>query len=322
MASSLLSRYEIVHTANAHEMRAAVSRAFCAHELVPVGGHGIDARLRSARAGHIGLHYLDYGAEVRISPARMSTFYLVEIPLAGRAEIHAGGERLVSGPAVAFVPSLDDDLTLHWADQSPKLVVQIDRTSLEKLLCQMLDRSLKEPLRFDLAMDLADPALRAWRRVVDMIVYEMDTVAPFGAPLAMADAERLMLSRLLLAQPNNYTSLLHREAPGTAPRTIRRAADLIEAHAAEPLCVDDIAEAVGLSARALQQGFRSHLGTTPMRHLRDVRLRRAHEDLMAADSASATVTEVALRWGFVHASRFSMHYRERFGESPSVTLRR
>ena len=97
--------------------------------------------------------------------------------------------------------------------------------------------------------------------------------------------------------------------------------EIIEEHAAEPLTVADVAEAVGVSARALQDGFRRHLGTTPVSYLRDVRLDRVRAELTAAAPGATTVTDVAYRWGFFHPGRFAAAYRERFGESPSRTLR-
>lgn len=48
----------------------------------------------------------------------------------------------------------------------------------------------------------------------------------------------------------------------------------------------------------------------------------AHRDLRAADPASGdTVAAIAARWGFLHAGRFSIGYRETYGCSPSDTLR-
>jgi transcriptional regulator GlxA family with amidase domain len=88
-----------------------------------------------------------------------------------------------------------------------------------------------------------------------------------------------------------------------------------------PPTVEDIAEATGLSVRTLQEGFRRFLDTTPMSHLREVRLRHVREELAAADPTSTTVTETATRWGFLHSGRFSAQYHQRFGELPSVTLR-
>ncbi|WP_182873127.1 helix-turn-helix transcriptional regulator [Microbispora sp. H10670] len=86
------------------------------------------------------------------------------------------------------------------------------------------------------------------------------------------------------------------------------------------LTVEDIAEAVGVSARALQEGFRRHLEKTPTSFLREVRLDRVHAELAARNPYTATVTDVAYRWGFAHLGRFSSVYRQRFGESPSETL--
>jgi AraC-like DNA-binding protein len=34
------------------------------------------------------------------------------------------------------------------------------------------------------------------------------------------------------------------------------------------------------------------------------------------------VTDVALRWGFLELGRFSVQYRQRFGEAPSETLKK
>ena len=43
-------------------------------------------------------------------------------------------------------------------------------------------------------------------------------------------------------------------------------------------------------------------------------------DLIRADPRSTRVTDVAMRWGFFHQSRFAQQYREQFQELPSATL--
>ncbi|TXD00248.1 AraC family transcriptional regulator [Streptomyces sp. ISID311] len=120
---------------------------------------------------------------------------------------------------------------------------------------------------------------------------------------------------------DSFSEELNRVSPAALPRMIQRAISLIEEHTAEPLTVEDIAEAVGLGVRALQAGFRRHVDATPMGYLREIRLCRVQAELAEADPGSATVTDIAMRWGFVHPGRFAVHYRQRFGESPSTTLR-
>jgi AraC-like DNA-binding protein len=60
------------------------------------------------------------------------------------------------------------------------------------------------------------------------------------------------------------------------------------------------------------------VGTTPMEFLRRVRLERAHRDLLHGEG---TVTDIALRWGFPHLSRFARAYRAQYGVLPSETRR-
>lgn len=53
-----------------------------------------------------------------------------------------------------------------------------------------------------------------------------------------------------------------------------------------------------------------------------MRLARVRDALLAADPVGASVTAAATAWGFTHLGRFSEAYRRRYGELPSVTLRR
>lgn len=105
-------------------------------------------------------------------------------------------------------------------------------------------------------------------------------------------------------------------------RHIRAAVEFLHAHASEPLTVMDIGRAADLSVRALQESFQRMFETTPMNYLREIRMRRAHADLLAADQGTVTVGQVATQWGFTHMGRFSNAYLRRFGEYPRTTLRR
>ncbi|MGR6997707.1 helix-turn-helix transcriptional regulator [Yinghuangia aomiensis] len=89
------------------------------------------------------------------------------------------------------------------------------------------------------------------------------------------------------------------------------------------ISVADIAAASHMSVRTLQEKFRTHLGVTPLAHLRHVRLAGAHADLLAVAEGRSddTVTGIALRWGFSHLGRFGSLYRAAYGRLPSQTTR-
>ena len=110
--------------------------------------------------------------------------------------------------------------------------------------------------------------------------------------------------------------------PATRRSRLRRALEFINEHADEPISLSEIAIAARLSPRGLQAAFRRRLDTTPLAHLRSVRMQRAHRDLQNAEPGDGlSVAAVAARWGFAHLGRFAIEYRRRFGIYPSQTLR-
>ena len=84
----------------------------------------------------------------------------------------------------------------------------------------------------------------------------------------------------------------------------------------------DIAAAAGVSIRTLLEGFRHFRGTTPMAALRAMRLKAVRGELLVAAGRATSVTDIALKWGFINLGRFAEAYRKRYGELPSQTLRR
>jgi len=97
---------------------------------------------------------------------------------------------------------------------------------------------------------------------------------------------------------------------------------LIDERAGLNVTIDDVSDAAGVSARALQLTFRRHLGVTPMGYARRVRVSHAHRDLeVAAPGAGASVTRIAMDWGFANPSRFASYYRAAYGRPPHETLR-
>ncbi|MGW2635721.1 helix-turn-helix transcriptional regulator [Streptomyces sp. NPDC001348] len=167
----------------------------------------------------------------------------------------------------------------------------------------------------------------AARRLRDTIGYVRDHVLAdpelTDQPLVASTAAQHLAASVLAAFPN--TALTEPTGPdrkdAAHPAVLRRALAHIDDHADQPLTVADIAAASHVTVRALQYAFRRHLDTTPLAHLRRVRLSHAHDDLVAADpQAGTTVTEIAARWGFFHPGRFAALHRDAYGRSPQETL--
>lgn len=84
--------------------------------------------------------------------------------------------------------------------------------------------------------------------------------------------------------------------------------------------VVDICTAIGVSERTLRYAFHEYVGLSPLAYLRASRLNRVRAVLTASDPQQTTVTQVAMRFGFLHFSRFAGDYKRMFGKTPSETL--
>ena len=110
----------------------------------------------------------------------------------------------------------------------------------------------------------------------------------------------------------------------SAPRghlLAREAAAWLRENLTEPLTIRDLCAALHTSERTLHAAFREHVGTTPKAFVKAERLRGARQDLLHA-GPNTRVTDVALRWCFLHFGWFAHDYHAMFGETPSRTLRR
>jgi transcriptional regulator GlxA family with amidase domain len=101
---------------------------------------------------------------------------------------------------------------------------------------------------------------------------------------------------------------------------IRNAMDFVDDHAGEYLSVEQLANAAGISERALRTAFHDCFGVGPVRYLKLRTLRQARQAFKDAD-CSTTVAEIATRFGAWGFGRFAHDYRLLFGELPSETLR-
>jgi AraC-like DNA-binding protein len=72
--------------------------------------------------------------------------------------------------------------------------------------------------------------------------------------------------------------------------------------------------------RTLEKHFRCFVGCAPLEFLRTERLGQARRKLLMAPPR-ASVMEIAADCGLNHLGRFAAAYRDRYGETPSETLR-
>ena len=191
------------------------------------------------------------------------------------------------------------------------------------LLGEVSEQPVRDAVRRFTRDALPAERARLWHGTVDYVTGTLAAnQAAATSPLVLGAAGR-MLASATIAAFGGGAEQGHEERLGASATTVRRAVSFLEANPHLDLSVAEVAQSCHVSIRALQLAFRRHLDTTPMAYLRRVRLDRVRTDLTDAEaSAGTTVSEIAARWGFADASRFSARYRRVYGETPRQTLRR
>lgn len=324
--NALLKDHALFHSRDLDEARERVAAVFCPHRLETLGGaRGLfDARHHHLPGQRLSLNYIEYGAKTLIAPGELQGFYLLQIPLDGGAEITNGRDTYLSTPDRAAIVNPHLPTRMTWEEGTRQVLVQISRRAMQDHLAQLLGGPSDRPLTFQGPIDLRQGPGAALRRMVMWLVAETDAGSPPIGPAPMAglmahQIESTVLSGLL-ETPHDHAAQLARLRAAPRPRHLRLAEEFIAANLDQPVTLEDVAAAAGISPRGLQMAFREWRGTTPLGFWREARLARAHADLLSAPPGTR-VTDVALRWGFTHFGRFSELYRARYGLCPRDTLR-
>ncbi len=101
-----------------------------------------------------------------------------------------------------------------------------------------------------------------------------------------------------------------------------RLEDFLGMNPSRPLYLSEICAAANASERTIRACCQEHLGMGPVRYLWLRRMNLARHALWLASEGAATVTSIAMAHGFWELGRFSVAYRDLFGETPLATLRR
>src|SRR6201996_4253105 len=278
---------------------------------------------RGGRMGPVSIQDAVFDADTSIDCGELCSTYRVFLVRSGRARgahrgLPAGGR---AGTAAVYAP--EGLSALQWDASAEILLFKMKRHAVEDALSDGLGRQLTSQPDFEPLLPIHTAPARSWLNM--LVLFAEQFFHPDGLihqPLVgMPFVDSLVRGFLLAAEHSHRHALMARER-SVAPRAIRTAVDVIEAEAHLPLTLSSIAARSQVSVRSLQQGFKRHLGMSPMSYLREVRLRRAHQTLLESDPSTVTVASVAYDWGFSNLGRFAAAHAARYQEAPAKTLRR
>jgi AraC-like DNA-binding protein len=304
------------------------ARAMCGEHLYPRSMRLIDPSARlAARFAFLHLSGLTvgdvrYGAAVAGECAELGSYH-VNLVQAGRFAARQGSRSINGDTSTAGVYRPVGHNFLHGASADCHLLgLSVDIGVLEEALASLLDAPVRGRLRLAEHLDVRRPPGRMCADLIRLLAEEIHN--PSGLiyqPVIAAPLQESVVISLLLAVGHQYQDVLRQRTPWCPSHRVARAIDAIRSEPQRPYTVAALAEIAGVGLRCLRQEFHRQVGMPPMAYLSEVRLARAHRELVDADPDQTSVAEIARRWGFARPSWFTTRYRRLYGLDPAETLR-
>ena len=279
---------------------------------------------RAASLGPLTVLDLAFGVDTWIRCNEQRPYYQVNVMATGQMDLLQNGSVVVYEPGRAHMCLPEQEFIVPRCTAGSRMIaLRINRNAVEEALSEALGRQLTTQIPFKPSIITTQGPARTWMHMLSVLTREIfRPESALAQPLVASPFVEGVIHALLLAGDHPYREALGAQEKFVAPQTIRAAVDMIEADPHLPLTVASLANQCHISQRALQQGFARHLGMSPMTYLRQVRLRRAHQDLLTSDPSVDTVAGIAKRWGYTNPGRFAAAHAAQYGETPAETLHR
>lgn len=321
-----LQDHEVLCTRDRAEAVDAVSALLGNATLTidPAAHEEFQATLNAIHFLDVTMAYLDFRAPTLLRVDCSAEAFAVHMTTHDSAKVVIAGTETELSAFSGLVNNPGDRYAIALGADCPQLIIRVERAAVERQLSRMLGRSLERPIAFERTVDLISSEAVRWHGALQLLSSEVITSKSLiQRGIGAAAMEELMVSTLLYIQPSNYYDRVRNVHSRSGRAAVRRSVEYIDEHLAEPISMNHLARHACVSIRSIQAGFREDLGTTPVAYIRDRRLDEVRHALMAAlPTDGITVAKVSERWGFSNPGSFAVRYRERFGESPSQTLRR
>ena len=325
LGSGLLPRQPAFRTHDLEEGRAHMCRVLGEHGVAYLSRERcLDLRHREAKVGSIAVNSLQYGAGVMINAPLLPDFYLLQLTLAGECRMWQQTHHSILPAGSVAIVNPGQGFKKAWLPGTRQLLLRINARLVEREFRAWTGGDEVGGIEFDMPPIDNIARVGTLLRYVRMLCDDLRSKASsLSHPLVADRVASGLVSILLASMPHNKIRAIGAAADrAIAPFFVRRVEKFIEQHALDDIALADLTGVAGVSARALQTGFRRFRNTTPMAYLRAIRLELARADLAKAGRQGASVAAVANAHGFGHLGRFARAYQARFAESPSETLYR
>ena len=295
---------------NEPDIRGHISQLLVRPMLTPLGDRLRPPRIGGCQIGPLSFALLEFGAAMRIDVDISADYFLAMTCLRGSADLEVDGNRIHLDVGSGFMTRPYHRLTGQFSADCVRVIVRIDPRVAHS-------NALDDPNNRISSLQFSSTP---WLQQIHLILSSPAMLRTIADNPEVAEQTERLLTSLLKAAGSPFVV----KRAGTdqiVSRDVRRAELFMKQRLTDAITLADLVRSSGVSARTLQSNFMRFRQVSPMQHLRNLRLDLAR-DRLAEQGRGSLISDIAMDCGFGHLGRFSIAYRQRFGETPSETMRR
>jgi hypothetical protein len=269
-----LQRFKVSDSCDADEFGAAITPLFGHTVIEPArGSHFFHAQMHVCPLKSVTIGYASFETafDMRIAQA---TSFVHGFPTRGVGE-HVNNGMAIQDSILKGAVGAPGPMSLSYSPDFEIFAVFMKPEILSSTLAALTGAPRRIQLKLDPSNYGVRPEPPAIRRLVRLLIAELDNPGRNLAPSLLAELEQAILVAFLCGVSHNYSALLDGRPLAVAPREVRRIEEYIEAHWNEPITIDLLANLTSASARSVFASFREYRGWSPMRFVKQVRLKHA-----------------------------------------------
>ncbi|MGK7947579.1 MAG: helix-turn-helix domain-containing protein [Xenococcaceae cyanobacterium] len=310
-------------TTNLEELQSIISQKFTTLEQVEPMGKEFLAEYKAYAVGQLIITRGKFPHGISVIPIPEEKWLFLELPLSGQLQLGYRGKDISFDHNSTYLIATDEPIHYRFQENTSHTTIGIDRQMINAYAQKLVNGQQERAFTLHPQLLGTTPEAASFRRYLEFISQELVRGGSlFNSPLVATEIQNTIFSMLLALSDNNYLPLETQLEEACLPAYVRQARDYIEANLDHPVSLADITAAAGVHFTTLLKGFKQHYAISPMAYLKQKRLEAARRTLLAAESLTTSVTEVATQWRFFHLGRFARDYCQIFGELPSETLKR
>lgn len=258
------------------------------------------------------IYHVKMGMEVTIKSVPLTTYHLI-CPIKGKIHSHNLNESISQKDLLILPPDCCVDVT--WGHLTEAIVITLSPASLKEyfnIVPSFSDKGKERKLssRTSNAVGIAN--------LVNYILSTCrDNPLLMGSNSMQKNCENLLFEALALSMPELETA----KEIQILPYHLKQAIEYIEENIHNNITMNDLVGISDVSRRSFETNFNKVFQISPMKFITNKKLELVRNILIKSRPEEASVIEISERFGFQHASHFSMLYQRLYLEKPSETLK-